>query len=369
MSLEVAYVGSKGSHGFVGNGPNYDVNPAAVGNGTDITSAKQVSNPTLPCPAGSIPNTGNCGPAQFNFSALTSQNNRRPLFPTIPFDLGNYYGNDASSNYNAFEVKLDKRFSNGLQFLTHYTYAHANGYPQDNYYAISHPLSYGPVDFNRNHVWVLNTVYELPFGKGKKYMGGVNRAVDYAIGGWQISNTTNWSSGLPWTASISECGGISDTGPCRPDKASGSFNVGVSGNIDPTTHTLTYFTPVAPILDPNSVPVGTDVCAVAAAGVSSGPFTLPQCGTVGNIGKNTFHGPSGFYSDMSVVKRFRITEKLNAQFRADAFNVFNHPVYAFSANNGGNTCVDCQGGNNGKITNIEDGTSMRQLQFAIRFDF
>ena len=344
MSLEVAYVGSKGSHGFAGNGPNYDVNPAAVGNGTDIVTG-----------------------GKFNFVPFVSQNNRRPLFPTIPFDLGNYYGNDASSNYNAFEVKLDKRFSNGLQFLTHYTFSHANGYPQDNYYAISHPISYGPVDFNRNHVWVLNTVYELPFGKGKKYMGSANRAVDYAIGGWQISNTTNWSSGLPWTASIGECGAVSDTGPCRPDKASGSFNVGVSGDIDPINHNLTYFTPVAPILP--VPPDGTDVCALAAAGVSSGPFALPQCGTVGNIGRNTFHGPSGFYSDMSVVKRFRITEKLNAQFRADAFNVFNHPVYAFSGNNGANTCVDCQGGNNGKITNIEDGTSMRQLQFAIRFDF
>jgi len=53
----------------------------------------------------------------------------------------------------------------------------------------------------------------------------------------------------------------------------------------------------------------------------------------------------------------------------DAFNVFNHPVYAFSANNGAQTCIDCQGGNNGKITGLEGGTSMRQLQFAVRFDF
>jgi hypothetical protein len=106
-----------------------------------------------------------------------------------------------------------------------------------------------------------------------------------------------------------------------------------------------------------------------AAGSKSGPFALPGCGTLGNFGRNTFHGPSGFYSDLSMVKKFKIYERLNAQFRVDAFNVFNHPVYAFSANNGGNTCVDCQGGTNGKITNIEDGTSMRQLQFALRFDF
>jgi hypothetical protein len=343
MSVEAAYVGSKGSHGFAGNGPNYDVNPVAVGGGTDITTA-----------------------SGFNFVPFAPQNNRRPLFPTIPFGLGNYYGNDASSNYNAFEVKVDKRFSQGLQFVAHYTYSHANGYT-DNYYAISHEVAYGPVDFSRNHVFIVNTIYELPFGKGKRFAGDVNRAVDYIIGGWQLSNTTNWSSGLPWTASIGECGAVSDTGPCRPDKASGSFDVGVKGEIDTNNHNLTYFTPVPTILDASTLPVGTDVCGLS--GTSSGPFALPACGTIGNIGRNTFHGPSGFYSDLSVAKRFRITEKLNAQFRMDAFNIFNHPVYAFSANNGANACVDCQGGNNGKITNIEDGTTMRQLQFALRFDF
>jgi hypothetical protein len=353
IALEVAYVGSKGTHGFAGNGPNYDINPPAVGPGTDIITT----------------------PGQFNFQAATPQNLRRPLCvpdstgttcTRIGFDLGNYYGNDAASTYNAFEVKLDKRFSQGLQFITHYTYSHANNYT-DNYYAISHKIAWGPVDFARNSVWVLNTVYELPLGKGKKYMGDTSRALDYAIGGWQLANTTNWSSGLPWTAGISECGAVSDTGPCRPDKVAGSFHVGVSGGIDPINHNLTYFTPVPSILDPTTLAVGTDVCALAQP--KSGPFALPACGTIGNFGRNTFHGPAGFYSDLSIVKKFKIHERLTAQFRTDFFNVFNHPVYAFSANNGGNTCVDCQGGNNGKITNIEDGTTMRRIQFAIRFDF
>ncbi|HWZ82705.1 MAG TPA: TonB-dependent receptor [Terriglobales bacterium] len=366
MSLEVAYVGSKGTHGFAGNGPNYDINPAAVGEGADITHATdKVSG--LPCAPGTIPNTGTCGPASFSYSTFTSQNSRRPLFPKIPFDLGNYYGNDASSTYNAFEVKLDKRFSNGLQFLTHYTFSHANNYT-DSYYAIDHRNAWGPVDFARNHVWVLNTVYELPVGKGKKYMGDVSNAMEYLVGGWQLSNLTNWSSGLPWTPGLGECGDVSDTGPCRPNKVPGSFDVGVKGSIDPLAHNLTYFTPVSSLkIDPNSVPVGTDLCGVARP--AAGPFALPACGILGNFGRNTFHGPAGFYSDLSIVKRFKIHERFTAQFRTDFFNLFNHPVYAFSANNGGNTCVDCGGGNNGKITNIEDGTSMRQIQFAIRFDF
>ncbi len=188
IALEVAYVGSKGTHGFAGNGPNYDINPAAVGQGVDKTKATDTVT-GLPCPDGTIPNTGTCGPASYSFTPFTSQNSRRSLYPTIPFSLGNYYGNDASSTYNAFEVKVDKRFSQGLQFLTHYTFSHASNYT-DNYYAISHPLSWGPVDFARNQVFVFNTVYELPFGKGKKYMGDSSRALDYALGGWQLNFST-----------------------------------------------------------------------------------------------------------------------------------------------------------------------------------
>jgi hypothetical protein len=356
ITAEVAYVGSKGTHGFAGDGPNYNVNPARVGPGNDLVVLD--TDPSKP--PGSHKYAG--------FSAFTPQNDRRPLFPRIPFDLGNYYGNDAASTYNAFEVKVEKRFAQGLQFLTHYTYSHAYNYT-DSYYAGSHAVAWGPVDFNRNHVWVLNTVYELPFGKGKQFLGNSSKAMNYAVGGWQISNTTNWSSGLPWTPSFGECGNEQDIGQCRPDKGgSGSFSPSL-GAFDKTTHTLTYYTPVAPLAlpDPNTLPLGTDACSLPRP--ASGPFVTPACGTIGNFGRNVFHGPKGFYSDLSLSKRFLVTERFSAQFRMDAFNVFNHPVYAFSANNGAQTCIDCQGGNNGKITSLEGGTTMRELQFALRFDF
>src|SRR6202011_585278 len=110
VSVEVAYVGSKGTHGFAGDGPNYDVNPAAVGAGTDLVVA-DAAKPGHNKYAG--------------FTPAVPQNQRRPLFPQIPFDLGNFYGNDASSSYNAFEAKVEKRFASGLQFISHYTFSHA----------------------------------------------------------------------------------------------------------------------------------------------------------------------------------------------------------------------------------------------------
>ena len=333
MSLEASYVGSKGTHGFAGNGPNYDINPAAL-DGFTTGVAQNLRRPRC-------------------FPTPDPNNPGQTICSRIGFSLGNYYGNDAPSTYNAFQVKVDKRFSQGLQFLAHYTFAHAKN-ENDTYYAISHDVAWGPVDFNRDHVFVVSTVYELPFGKGKKFASGVGRATDLAIGGWQLSNATNWSSGLPWTPSFNECGSEQDVNICRPNKGSGRLKTSV-GSLDPVNHSRTYFIPVANIVtDP-------------------GIFTDPGVGNLGNVGRNSYHGPGGFYSDLSVSKAFTITERVRARFITDFFNVFNHPVYAFSANNGANTCVDCQNtkpdSNNGKITGLEGGTNMRQIQFALRFDF
>jgi hypothetical protein len=342
MALEVAYVGSKGTHGFAGDGPNYDVNPVDLAN-FDAVNPITTTNPLKPVLFTQSERRPLCGPE------ITTPGPNLGACSRIGFDLGNYYGNDAASTYNAFEVKVDKRFSQGLEFVSHYTFSHADNFT-DSYYAIDHRIAWGPVDFSRNHVWIFSPIYQLPFGKGKPFLGNANSALDYLVGGWQVSDTTNWSSGLPWTPSFNECGAEQDVGQCRPSKGAGSFPMGVSGGIS-AAHQLTYYTPVPDIV------------------TTPGVFTDPGFGHIGNIGRNVFHGPSGFYSDLSVVKKFRIYERLNAQFRMDAFNIFNHPVYAFSGNNGAQTCIDCAPASTGKISNIEDGTTMRELQFALRFDF
>ena len=342
ISAEIAYVGNKGSHGFSGDGPNYDVNPLSMflyGTGANSSLRRPLCDPVFVNPP-TTPPSGTCA--------------------RLPDDLGNYYGNDASSEYNAFEAKVDKRFNHGLQFIAHYTFAHANAY-DSNYYAVSHPIAYGPNDFVRNQVFVFNPVYELPFGKGKQFLGNSSSAVDYLVGGWQLSNSTNWSSGLPWTPSTNECGSEQDVSICRPNKGAGSLHMG-AGSFNGATHQIVYFTPL----------VDSSQNSLLTAG-SAGGFALPAVGTLGNIGHNSFRGPAGFYSDLSVVKNIPIGERVKAQFRMDAFNVFNHPVYAFSGNNGANGCIDCgnphANSSNGKITDIEAGTTMRALQFALRFNF
>jgi hypothetical protein len=200
----------------------------------------------------------------------------------------------------------------------------------------------------------------------------VSRVGDFVIGGWQISNTLNYSGGLPFTPTIGECGNISDAGPCRPDKGSGSFKLGKTTAANGDVY---WFTPVAPLAYPASSATdisGTDSCTLTRP--TSGPFVLPACGTVGNFGIYSLRGPRGLFSDMSVSKSFNFTERVKASFRFDAYNVFNHPVLGFNGNQG-NLCVDCTGRDPGRVQDIEGDSSpnapngMRQLQFGLRFSF
>lgn len=357
MTLEVTYLGNKGTHGFVGDGPTYNVNQPRLGTGT-----------VQGCP-------GACA-----FVPAVPQVQRRPYYNAFTYpgytdpttglpltccftDQGNYLGNDASSTYNALTIKVDKRFSKGLQFLSFYNFSHAYHY-DSNFYADQKSIAYGPDDNLRNHQWVSNLIYELPFGKGKSFAGGVGRGVDEVIGGWQMSGTVTWAGGLPWTPGLSGavCNLEQDTGVCRPNKGPGSFHTG-AGSFDGATHTVTFFTPV------------TDTVSGGITSLPSGNgFADPGLNNIGNRGYDSFRGPRFFGSDASIAKNFPLGERVKLQFRMDAYNVFNHPILGFNQNQGGSgTCIDCAG--NGKVTDIEADASpgspngMRQLQFGLRLTF
>jgi len=366
MTLEVTYLGNKGTHGFVGDGPTYNVNQPGLG-------------------AGSL--TG-C-PAACAWQAAVPQVQRRPFYNAFSYpgypdtsnttgstpgilqccftDQGNYLGNDASSYYNSFIVKLDRRFSNGLQFMTFYNYA--KGYHYDsNFYVDNKAIAHGPDDNLRNHQWVTSLIYQLPFGKGQSFGGGVGRGMDAVIGGWQIAGTITWAGGLPWTPGLSGavCNLEQDTGICRPNKGSGSFNIGAGSFVhDARGHYVQYFTPVVDTFNP-------------ATGVTSLPtgngFSDPGINAIGNHGYDSFRGPHYFGTDAVLSKNFTLTERAKLQFRMDVYNLFNHPVLGFNQNQGGSgTCIDCAG--NGRVTDIESDSSpgspngMRQLQFGLRLDF
>ena len=184
-------------------------------------------------------------------------------------------------------------------------------------------MNYGPDDFNRKHVFSGSFVYELPFGRGKRFMGNAGRALNLIIGGFQLNTTTNWSSGLPWSASYNECSQIR-TRAFAAHSWSGVWTRAWDTLIPSARLEVQVF----PSYSGGTMPLNGD---------TPGPFQRPQIAQFGS-GRNAFTGPSFFNSDMSLFKNFAITERVGAQFRFEAFNVFNH-VNLGQPNN----CIDCSG--------------------------
>jgi Carboxypeptidase regulatory-like domain/TonB dependent receptor len=313
IAVEAAYIGTKGTHVFAGFGGDYDFNQARIE----------------------------------GFGTLTT-NQRKPFFNKFGWSQNfRYYGSDASNNYHALQLKAEKRFSQGYSLLGHYTWSRAFNYT-NTYYNIDSTLAYGPNDNHRSHVFTVNGVWELPFGKGRKYVSNAGRALDLLVGGWQVNTVFSWQSGLPFTPSYRDCNADRDTGWCRPD-------LGGEWKPDKQTREAWFIT----------TPLAADgrVTPLTSNGQTLGPWGRPQRGTFGNVGRNRLLGPSFSQWDMSFFKNFAISERVRAQFRAESFNFANKVNLANP-----NTCVDCPG-TAGLITNIFQLAVMRQWQFGLRLEF
>ena len=190
-------------------------------------------------------------------------------------------------------------------------------------------------------------IYELPFGKGKSFGGGVGRGVDEVIGGWQITGTDNlggWSA-LDAGPSGGVCNLEQDTGVCRPNKGPGSFPVG-AGSFDGATHTVTFFKPL----------VDASGASLLANGGALSRICGPRTQSYRESRLDSFRGPRYFGTDGAIAKNFQLYERVSIQFRMDAYNLFNHPILGFNQNQGGSgTCIDCSG--NGLVKDIEADAS------------
>lgn len=289
---------------------------------------------------------------------LANQAARRPLFNKFNNDgvlccntTVNSTAPAATENYNGLQTKFVQRFHNDVTLQANYTWSKAQNYA-DPYFVWNPSVNHSRNDLNRTNVFNLFGSYELPFGKDKAFLNS-GGAMNYIIGGWRLSGDSTWMSGLPFTPTYAECAADQDVDTsgidCRPNGSANGFARGAQ-SLNSAKHSVTYFTPVAPL---------------ASTGSSSGPFQRPAFGTFGNIGRNSFAGPTEFLADASLIKRFALTEYLDGQFQFQAFNVFNHPSLAVPSNK----CIDCTTGNPGQITSLDPNVGMRQLQFAVRIEF
>jgi len=358
-SIDIAYVGNHGSHVFKGNGNSYNPNQASV-----------VGFLPPHAPGGLSYNQR----SPFNNAFTTTYTDQAGVTTNVQCCSGysfGYNGDDGTNKYNALQIKLDHRTSSGLTLNGSYTYSRA--YDNDGSYQPDLRQGWGRQDFNRDSVLILTSLYELPIGKGKHFLGNIGRGADMVLGGWQWNATMVIGSGLPFSPGYNNCNLDRDTGPCRPTQ-NGSFPMG-SGKFNNQTRTVTYFTPVSTqlcdspyfVVDPVTEVKSYDCHApgdptTQLLVTQSGPFSAPGIAQFGNVHRNQYSGPGEFLSDMSIFKNFTITESVKAQFQAIFFNVFNHPIYANPS-----STIDASG--NGIINSLEANSQMRQFQMGFRVTF
>lgn len=346
IALEVAYVGSHSTHLTLGN-PSININalnPSNLSQGTAYLDAL-IANPfagagltgtlagqTSGCPVG----ISNC------------IRRYQTLLPFPAYTAINYiFGSQNHAAYNSAVVKFQKRASHGLTFLSTLTLSKnmdessggvgtslnggAQGAPQ-NPYNLNAEYSNSNVDTPVR--LALAVTYELPVGKGKYLLGSANRAVDMILGGWVLNGVSVYQTGFPLQIYQQNFNTNYGYGAQRPN-LSGSA-IGTSGSVESRLNNYINY--------------------AAFTAVGEGVFgNTPR--TLGSV-----RGPGQKNWDLSVFKNFPISERVKAQFRAEALNAFNSPLFHTPDTN------LSDGAGAFGVINTQDNFA-RQLQLAIRVTF
>jgi hypothetical protein len=258
--------------------------------------------------------------------------------------IGMLYSSQAGwSEFHALNLKLDKRFKNGLQLLMAHTWMKsidtdsAGSWGTPNLNPANFQLDKGPSDFNLPHRFVASGLYELPFGRGKPYLGAIGRAGDLILGGWQINTIASWQSGVPRI--ISSPNGTTLAFVSQRADSTGAGMYAPFGGVTPRedfggANTRRYW------INP-------------AAFSQTAPLKF------GTSGRNILQGPAWWNFDLSLFKNFVIREGVQLQLRGEAFNGFNHVQFNPPDQN-----VVSQ--NFGTLQNAQ---RPRVMQVALRFTF
>jgi hypothetical protein len=278
------------------------------------------------------------------------------------------------SNYNSLQAKLEKRMSHGLSFLTTYTWAHALDDTSDagglstaigdrNMALIPYTEEYTNSPYDIRHRFTVNGNYQLPFGRGRTYLNK-SRWEDLTVGGWSSSLTFAAQTGTPFTVSpniSTVAGGSARAVQIRDPFAAGGSSDASNPGVTCAAQTKTRQNWYNPCAFANPLP-GSDVGTIFKSPVTDEPTAIALLGGR----SNTIYGP-GYYSvNMSIFKNFTTFREQYLQFRADAFNLLNHPTL-------GNPSTQNNNSNGGQITGpkfFQNNTpDARFLQLSLKYAF
>jgi hypothetical protein len=332
MALEVGFVGSKSSHLTLGS-PNININalnPALLSEGSALLAS--VTNPFY-----GVGGTGVVGTAKVQASQL--------LLPFPAFSTINYqFTDNDKAIYYSMIVKAQKRFSQGLTFLSAFTWSrnwdessagagntlNSGAVAPQNPYNMAAEYAFSNVDSPLR--WTTSFSYDLPFGKGKKFVNGGNIIVSNVVGGWSVNATSIFQTGFPLQISQSKNFNSSFGYASQRPNATG-ISPATSGSLE--ARLGDYINPAA--------------------------FSQAAEFTFGNLGRTIpLRGPGQANWDMSIFKTFTIKERIKSQFRFEALNALNTPLfYAPNTSFGSSTF--------GQIT--QQANFSRELELALRFAF
>jgi outer membrane receptor protein involved in Fe transport len=278
------------------------------------------------------------------------------------------------SDYNSLQAKLEKRMSHGLSFLATYTWAHALDDTSDagglstaigdrNMALIPYGQEYTNSPYDIRHRFTLNGNYQLPFGTGRAFLNK-SRLEDLVVGGWSTSVAFAVQTGTPFTVypSINTANGGSARAILVGNPYAGGGTPDTTNNPNLTScpskvkNRDNWYNPCAfrnPL--PGNLITGSEVVTNEAAAISY----------LGGV-SNSVYGPGYSRVDMSLFKTFATFREQNLQFRADAFNLLNHPTWGNPSNQG----IGPQGG---QITGTKffqnNSPDARFLQLSLKYSF
>lgn len=289
-------------------------------------------------------------------------------------------GNFARTRYNSLQAEVRRRFSEGLYFQANYTLqktlTDAPGIGQTRFDPLidnaNQENEFARWDADAQHVFNFNGIYELPIGKGRRFLneGGV---LDFILGGWQLTSIVQLASGAPITITDPR-GTLNRAGRSGRQTANSNLtNQQISDLIGIFRTPCGVFWINPAVININQANLQAGNCSALGSGRASEGFGLtPFSGQVffnaapgqtGNMSRNAWNGPLFFNWDASLMKNFRITENTRLQVRAEAFNVLNRANFFVGVFPGSGNVNST---NFGRVTSA---FSPRILQFAARFEF
>ena len=244
-------------------------------------------------------------------------------------------GNNSMSNYNSLQVEVRRRLSNGFQFQADYTFSKAltnatdaAGNNQSDLVSFrtlrNTGLDYRRSNQDQTHRFIANAIYDLPFGSGRHFFSGAHGVVNQLVGGWTIAPIVAWQTRPPFDISANRSTFNSFNAVNNPAQLVGISFADFKKNIG------VFRTPVGVFfINPNLLNIVTTTGdpnsgKLISSSLKPGLLGAPAPGTFGNFPLNALTGPAYFNLDMSVVKRWSVTERLKVELKTTFINALNH---------------------------------------------